>query len=116
MIQNTCCPDSLIEEYAQKLKVCGHPLRLKILCLIEREDACVTDLWQCLDQPQPVISQHLAVLKDKGIVRSEIQGNKRIYSIQDAYIKSILQGLGNDRIQEYPDFPTDHGINTSSNN
>lgn len=90
MIENAACSDELLEGYAQKLKVCGHPLRLKILCLIEKQDACVSDLWQCLSQPQPVISQHLAVLKDKGIVESTTEGNKRIYRITDAFVRGII--------------------------
>lgn len=93
MNDKTCCGDIMIDSYAERLKVCGHPIRLKILCLIEKEDACVTDLWQCLNQPQPVISQHLAVLKDKGIVSSEIQGNRRIYSISDPFIANIVQSF-----------------------
>jgi len=87
----TCCPEELLDVYAQKLKVCGHPMRLKILCLIEKNSACVSDLWQCLSQPQPVISQHLAVLKDKNIVTSTTEGNKRIYSITDPFIKRLVQ-------------------------
>ena len=47
MIEKNCCPEELFDSYAQKLKVCGHPLRLKILCLIENQDASVSDLWQC---------------------------------------------------------------------
>ena len=88
-----CCSDEAIESYAERLKVCGHPVRLKILCLIEKEDACVTELWKCLNQSQPVISQHLALLKEKGIVTSEIKGNKRIYSIVDPFVKSIVSSL-----------------------
>ena len=90
MIENNCCSDELLEGYAQKLKVCGHPLRLKILCLIEKQDSCVSDLWQCLSQPQPVISQHLAVLKDKGIVESTTEGNRRIYRIADEFVRGII--------------------------
>lgn len=93
MSNGLCCADSIIESYAERLKVCGHPLRLKILCLIEKQDSCVTDLWQCLHQSQPVISQHLAVLKEKGIVHSEIAGNRRIYSIVDPFIRGIVQSF-----------------------
>ena len=89
-----CCTDDLVKKYAEKLKVCGHPLRLKLLCIIEKETTCVTDLWQCLNQSQPVISQHLAVLKDKGIVESEVQGNRRIYSVVDPFVKNIIAQLG----------------------
>jgi ArsR family transcriptional regulator len=77
--------------YARKLKVLGHPLRLKLLCMIAREEEpCVSELWTCLDQPQPVISQHLAVLKEKGIVQSEVKGNKRIYSITDPFVQDLV--------------------------
>ena len=93
MDSKVCCPDNVIQLYAEKLKVCGHPVRLKILCLIEKENSCVTDLWQCLNQSQPVISQHLAVLKEKGIVSSEVEGNKRIYSIIDPFVKNIVKGF-----------------------
>ncbi|MBI9102896.1 MAG: winged helix-turn-helix transcriptional regulator [Spirochaetales bacterium] len=96
MSNEPCCTDELIKKYAEKLKVCGHPLRLKLLCMIEKETTCVTDLWQCLNQSQPVISQHLAVLKDKGIVESEVQGNKRIYSVVDPFVKNIIANLGVD--------------------
>ncbi len=93
MENNICCPEEQIKELAEKLKVCGHPIRLKILCLIYREDACVMELWKCLNQPQPVVSQHLAILKEKGIVSSEIQGNKRIYSIEDDFIAKMVQSF-----------------------
>ena len=89
----TCCSGILIDSYAEKLKVCGHPLRLQILCLIEKEDACVTELWTCLNQSQPVISQHLAVLKEKGIVASQVQGNKRYYSISDSFVKDLISRM-----------------------
>lgn len=92
MIEN-CCPDEEIKSLAEKLKVCGHPVRLRILCLVEKQDACVTELWQCLDQSQPVISQHLAVLKEKGIVESDVQGNRRIYSISDPFIKNMVENF-----------------------
>jgi DNA-binding transcriptional ArsR family regulator len=88
------CPDLLIDEYSKKLKVCGHPVRLKLLCAISGEhDPCVTNLWTCLGESQPVISQHLAVLKESGIVDSTVQKNKRIYSIADNFIKEMISKI-----------------------
>lgn len=85
------CHDEVIAEYAQKLKAVGHPIRLKLLCLIDEEDdPCVTDLWRCLQQPQPVISQHLAILKENGIVSAEVQKTRRVYTIIDPFIKEIV--------------------------
>jgi len=88
------CPDGVIEEFSRKLKVCGHPVRLKLLCLIQRQgEPCVTNLWTCLGQSQPVISQHLAVLKENGVVDSLVQGNKRIYTISDDFIRNIVSKM-----------------------
>ncbi len=89
------CSDSIIQSYAERLKVCGHPVRLKLLCVIERGNSCVTELWRCLNQSQPVISQHLAVLKEKGIVEARIEGNRRIYSICDPFIRAIVKSFDN---------------------
>ncbi|QEN03624.1 ArsR family transcriptional regulator [Thiospirochaeta perfilievii] len=88
-----CKNDELVNEYAKKLKVIGHPLRMKILILIEDKSSCVGDLWQCLNTSQPSISQHLAILKDAGIVTSKVDGNKRIYNIVDDFVKSIIQNI-----------------------
>lgn len=86
--------ESELSSIAQKLKVCGHPVRLELLCAIAREEEpCVSELWVCVRQPQPVVSQHLAVLKDKEIVKSEVQGNRRIYSITDPFVKRLVESL-----------------------
>jgi DNA-binding transcriptional ArsR family regulator len=90
-ISDPACHDEVIADFAQKLKAVGHPIRLKLLCLIEEEDdPCVTDLWRCLQQPQPVISQHLAILKENGIVSAEVQKTRRVYTIIDPFIKEIV--------------------------
>ncbi|TFG84878.1 MAG: transcriptional regulator [Spirochaetales bacterium] len=91
MDQNVPCPDEIFLEYAKKLKAAGHPIRLRLLCLIAREqDPCVSDLWKCLKQPQPVISQHLAILKQNGIVEAEVQKTRRVYSIADPFIRDLI--------------------------
>ena len=92
--------DAPINDYAKKLKVCGHPIRLKLLYLIEgQEDPCVTKLWTCLGESQPVISQHLAILKENGVVNSHVKGNKRIYSISDGFIRKLIVGLSKEPTQ-----------------
>ena len=76
------------------MKACGHPLRLKILCAIQLgEETCVSELWSCLEQSQPVVSQHLAVLKRRGIVCSEVQGNKRVYKICNPFIRTLVSTM-----------------------
>ena len=94
MSETVTCSDEVLAQFAQKLKVCGHPVRLNLLCHIAREqDLCGSELWTCVQQPQPVVSQHLAVLKEKGIVQSEVKGNKRIYSIVDPFVRDMVDAL-----------------------
>lgn len=88
------CNEEQLIPYAQKFKAIGHPVRLKILCLIvNQEIPCVGDIWRCLDQPQPVVSQHLAILKRYGIVSSVVKKTRRIYSISDPFIKSLIDSM-----------------------
>jgi DNA-binding transcriptional ArsR family regulator len=92
-----------IDDLAAMMKACGHPLRLKILCAIQYgEETCVSELWNCLDQSQPVVSQHLAVLKRRGIVSSEVQGNKRVYKICDPFVRSLVTTMV-DSVEEVKD-------------
>jgi ArsR family transcriptional regulator len=92
-----------IEDLASMMKACGHPLRLKILCAIQLgEETCVSELWNCLEQSQPVVSQHLAVLKHRGIVSSEVHGNKRVYKVCDPFIRSIVSSMA-DSVDELKD-------------
>jgi DNA-binding transcriptional ArsR family regulator len=46
-----------------------------------------------VEEPQPVVSQHLAVLKKEGIVASRVNGNRRIYSIIDLWVKDLVSSL-----------------------
>lgn len=94
MIDQIPCDAESLAEYSKKLKAVGHPIRLRLLCLIAREeDPCVSDLWKCLKQPQPVISQHLAILKEAEIVSAEVHKTKRVYSIADPFIRELVSRI-----------------------
>ena len=82
--------EETIPRLAKKLKVCGHPVRLRLLFAIASREPCVSDLSTCVDESQPVVSQHLAVLKKEGIVSSRVRGNRRIYSVADPFVKALL--------------------------
>ena len=82
-----------IPRIARTLKVCGHPVRLKLLRAIESSEPCVSDLWRCVGEAQPVVSQHLAVLKREKIVASRIEGNRRIYSVTDPWVRELIMRL-----------------------
>ncbi|MCS7084064.1 MAG: metalloregulator ArsR/SmtB family transcription factor, partial [Aquificaceae bacterium] len=57
-----------IEEWAELLKVLGHPIRLKIVRVLIDGKQCVKNLSELLNTSQPNISQHLGILRHMGIV------------------------------------------------
>ncbi len=72
-----------LEENAELLKALAHPSRLKIIGFLSSGKKCVKHIWEALDLPQPNVSQHLSVLRNKGIL-----GYKREGSIVCYYIKN----------------------------
>ena len=53
------------------LRAVAEPLRWRILTLLSHEELCVCHLVETLDAPQSLISHHLRVLRDAGLVESE---------------------------------------------
>ena len=78
---------------ADLLKTLGHSIRLNIINVLLEEDACVKNIWGCLDIPQATVSQHLAILKNKGIVMAHREGVTVRYSVRDPRMKKIIEAL-----------------------
>lgn len=66
---------------AEILKVLGHPVRLKIVAGLCSRECNVKHIWECLGLPQATVSQHLALLKNKGIIEGKRDGVKVQYSV-----------------------------------
>jgi ArsR family transcriptional regulator len=72
-----------IETAARALKAIAHPLRLKILCVIGADEACVQDIVDTVGTSQSNISQHLAILRDKEVLLSRKDANRVFYRVGD---------------------------------
>ena len=73
------------------LKAMGHPLRLKILCILAgAEEVSVQDLVDQVGTSQSNISQHLSILRDKRILASRKDANKVYYRIGDPKILQLM--------------------------
>jgi len=76
------------------LKALAHPTRLCIVHgLISRGECNVAGIQHCLDMPQSTVSQQLAILRLKGIVRSERSGAEVRYSVENDKAKEIVSVL-----------------------
>ncbi len=72
-----------IETASRSLKAMSHPLRLKILCTLGNQEVCVQSIFDNVGTSQSNISQHLAILRDKGILSSRKDANKVYYRVED---------------------------------
>ncbi len=72
-----------IETAARALKAISHPLRLKILCVIGDQEACVQEIVEAVGTSQSNISQHLAILRDKGVLLTRKDANRVYYRVGD---------------------------------
>lgn len=76
--------DDDIERASRSLKAMSHPLRLKILCTLGDQEISVQDIVEHVGTSQSNISQHLAILRDKGILASRKDANRVYYRVGDA--------------------------------
>lgn len=75
--------DADIERASRSLKAMSHPLRLKILCTLGDEEVSVQDIVDHVGTSQSNISQHLAILRDKGILDARKDANRVYYRVGD---------------------------------
>ena len=76
-------PDPLIELVAQRFRVLGEPMRIKLLDRLREGDATVSDLQEALGASQQNVSKHLGVLHAAGMVSRTKDGNYARYAISD---------------------------------
>jgi ArsR family transcriptional regulator len=78
---------------AKIFKALSDPVRLDIIEFLRDGEKCVCDIIPHVKLIQPVVSRHLKILKESGIVRYRKEGNRRLYSITDQQIFRIIDGV-----------------------
>lgn len=66
------------------------PMRLKILEFVRGGEKCVCEIVPHLGLIQPVVSRHLKILKDCGLVKDRKDGTRRLYSITEPKIFDVI--------------------------
>lgn len=84
-----------IERTARTFQAIAHPLRLSIVCVLAEGEACVQDILAALRNcgthtSQPNISQHLAMLYDRGILSSRKEANRVIYALREPRLLDFM--------------------------
>lgn len=75
------------------LRAAADPLRWQILTLLAAEELCVCHLVEALDAPQSLISHHLRVLRDAGLVEGERFRYWTYYRLRPVAVREIGERL-----------------------
>jgi len=78
------------ERLAAIFKAMGHPLRLRLLQDVMRGELCVSELGRQAESAQATLSQHLGILRDRGLVIPERKGNTTCYRLSDQRIADVI--------------------------
>lgn len=90
-------------QMAARLKIMSHPERLLMLCRMDEGEVSVTELVELTALSQSAVSQHLAMLRDEGVVTARGEAQTRFYSLRDPTVRAIIHALC--LICENPDHP-----------
>lgn len=75
---------------ATRFKALGDPTRLRILRLVTTGEKCVCELVDAIDVPQPLLSHHLRVLREAGLVRTRREGRWAYYSLDRERLEACV--------------------------
>ena len=75
---------------AQLFRALSHPVRLRILDILARQEACVCHLTAILGKRQPYVSQQLAALREAGLVTDRREGTLIYYRLADDDLAALL--------------------------
>jgi DNA-binding transcriptional ArsR family regulator len=78
------------EAAAELLRALSSPIRVAIVAELGDGERCVHDLVEKLGAPQPLVSQHLRVLRGAGVVRGARRGREIAYTLVDEHIAHIV--------------------------
>lgn len=79
--------------HAEICQALADPKRIALLYTLDKGAQCVTDLAAALDAPQPTVSYHLRILRERGLVLTEPEGTTVHYSLADPRIVEALDTL-----------------------
>ena len=78
---------------ASRLKLLSHPERLLMLCRLDEGEASVGELVSLAGLSQPSVSQHLAMLRDDGVVSIRSEAQTRYSKLKDPVVSAIIHAL-----------------------
>ena len=82
-----------INRVAALLKTMSHPIRLKILCLLEEKEMTVGDIREQVKTTNANVSQHLSLLRGQGILGTRKDANFIFNRIDDRRVLELIANM-----------------------
>ncbi len=83
------------QELANYAKALAHPVRVKILRLLVRKNACVCgEIVDVVDLAQSTVSQHLKTMKEAGLIRGDVDGPRTCYCVEPKALRRLKALVG----------------------
>lgn len=83
-------PAGTLTEAGELLRALAAPVRIAIVLQLRSGERCVHELVETLGMAQPLISQHLRVLKSARVVRGDRRGREVVYRLADDHLAHIV--------------------------
>lgn len=86
----TLPPREILDGAGEILRALAAPVRIAIVLQLNESARCVHELVDALGVPQPLVSQHLRILKAAGVVAGERAGREVMYRLVDHHLAHIV--------------------------
>jgi len=83
-------PREVLDTAGDLLRALAAPVRIAIVLQLRESARCVHELVDALGVPQPLVSQHLRILKAAGVVAGERSGREVMYRLADHHLAHIV--------------------------
>lgn len=87
----TAPPREILDAAGDILRALAAPVRIALVLQLQQSQRCVHELVDALDLPQPLVSQHLRILKAAGVVAGERSGREVMYRLVDHHLAHIVR-------------------------
>lgn len=84
-------PEPVLSAAGELLRALSAPLRIAIVLQLREGPRCVHELVDALGAAQPLVSQHLRVLKSSHVVSSHRRGREIRYELSDDHLLHIVE-------------------------
>ena len=81
---------AVLDTAGDLLRALAAPVRIAIVLQLREDARCVHELVDALELPQPLVSQHLRILKSAGVVAGERSGREVLYRLVDHHLVHIV--------------------------